>query len=85
MSAQLAGKQDKDNNYIEENMVDRNGENDFIPGLWRNQVGDHSALQDARIHGNNFASRTAVTIRDEFCDYFNAEGAIHWQYNRTTM
>lgn len=78
-------KQDKDNNYIQENMVDRNEENDFIPGLWRDEVEDNSAFKDARIHGNNFASRAAVTIRDEFCDYFNAEGAVPWQYNRTRM
>lgn len=74
-------KQDKDNNYIEENMVDRHGENGFIPGCWRAEVGDRSALQDAKIHGNIFSSRAAVTIRDEFCDYFNAEGAVPWQYN----
>ncbi|XP_044583990.1 protein ALP1-like [Cotesia glomerata] len=74
-------KRDEDNNYIQENMVDCHGENGFVPGLWRDEVGNHSALQDARIHGNNFSSRAAVTIRNEFCDYFNAEGAVPWQYD----
>lgn len=74
-------KRDEDNNYIQENMVDRHGENGFVPGLWRDEVGNHSALQDARIHGNNLSSRAAVTIRNEFCDYFNAEGDVPWQYD----
>ncbi|CAD6216119.1 GSCOCG00004335001-RA-CDS [Cotesia congregata] len=74
-------KQDEENNYIQENMVDRQGENGFIPGRWRDEVGEHSTLQDSRIYGNHYSSRTAVTIRDEFCDYFTAEGAVPWQYN----
>ncbi|XP_044741064.1 protein ALP1-like [Chrysoperla carnea] len=73
-------KSDNDNTYIPSEMVDNDGPNGFVPGLWRKN--SDSALEDNKAYGNNFSSRIATQIREEFCVYFNSEGAVHWQYNR---
>lgn len=72
-------KRDDQNNYIPPNMVDQYGSNGLIPGLWRQEM-ENSALQDINVRGNNNNSRSAVAIRDEFCEFFTGEGAVPWQY-----
>ncbi|XP_011883630.1 PREDICTED: uncharacterized protein LOC105570793, partial [Vollenhovia emeryi] len=62
--------------YIPPNMVDQDSCNGFIPGLWRQEI-NNSAFQDVRVHGNHNSSRAAIGIREEFCEFFNAEGAVH--------
>ena len=74
-------KNDDTGDYIAPNMVDRYGSNCFIPGLWRQEI-ENSALQDVSVRSNNNSSRSAVNIREEFCDFFTGEGAVAWQYNR---
>lgn len=74
-------KQDLDKNeYISADMIDCDEPNGFIPGNWRKM--DNSALRDLGNCGTNNSSRAAMNIRNEFCDYFNGEGAIPWQYLR---
>ncbi|XP_044593967.1 protein ALP1-like [Cotesia glomerata] len=66
-------KHEKNDTYI--------SDDDDINEL-RNEIND-SALEDARVYGNHHSSKVAVSIRDKFCDYFNTEGAVPWQYGRT--
>ncbi|XP_011870670.1 PREDICTED: uncharacterized protein LOC105563580 [Vollenhovia emeryi] len=76
-------KQDLDKNeYISADMIDCDGPNSFIPGNWRKEMDSSHALTDLGNCGSNNSSRAAINIRNEFCDYFNGEGAIPWQYLR---
>lgn len=68
------------NQYVPETMVDQDGPDDIIEGAWRKNVDGNSAFRDVTRCGTNSNSRKATIIRDEFCDYFNGEGAIHWQF-----
>lgn len=74
-------KRDDRNEYISPNMVDQYSPHGFIPGVWRKEM-ENSALQNIFAYGNNNNTRYAAAIREEFCDFFNGEGAIPWQYNR---
>ncbi|XP_057333828.1 putative nuclease HARBI1 [Microplitis mediator] len=75
-------KHDKDDVYNPPNLViDQERPDGIISRDLRHEVND-SVLEDTTAYGNNFSSRSAVTVRDEFCEYFNAEGAVPWQYNR---
>ncbi|XP_044584114.1 uncharacterized protein LOC123264735 [Cotesia glomerata] len=75
-------KHDKDDVYIPPNLViDQERPDGIISRDLRHEVND-SALKDTTAYGNNFSSRSAVAVQDEFCEYFNAEGAVPWQYNR---
>jgi len=76
-------KQDVDKNeYISADMIDCDEPNGFIPGNWRKEMDSNHALRDLGNCGTNNSSRAAMNIRNEFCDYFNGEGAIPWQYLR---
>lgn len=48
------------------------------PAIWRSQDEQLGQLQPYQ--GRN-SSVTAKEIRDNFCNYFNKAGAIHWQDN----
>lgn len=62
-------------------MVDRDGDNGLIEGSWRNDVDNNSAFREINRCGTNTSSRIAARVRDDFCEYFNSEGAISWQFN----
>lgn len=68
------------NEYVSESMVDRYTSDGFVPGDWRQATDDSSALQDTGNWGSNNHSRHALAIRDEFCRFFNGEGAVPWQF-----
>ncbi|XP_070515353.1 uncharacterized protein [Cardiocondyla obscurior] len=69
------------NEYIPSSLIDRkDSQGNLIPSSWKLDVTDNSALQDITQCGSNLGSRKAIIIRDEFCHYFNSEGAIPWQY-----
>lgn len=40
-----------------------------------------SALTYANLHSSHFSSKRAMDNRDEFCSYFNGEGAVDFQYD----
>jgi len=42
---------------------------------------DDCAFKDITNCGSNMSARKCVNIRDEFCRYFNNEGAVPWQYD----
>ena len=45
--------------------------------------GDNDGVTLARLphQGSNHSPSTERDIRDEFCDYFNTNGAVEWQWN----
>ncbi|XP_018314714.1 uncharacterized protein [Mycetomoellerius zeteki] len=54
----------------------------FNAGSWRNIMEDGCAFKDSGNCSSNMSARECVNIRNEFCCYFNNEGAVPWQYNR---
>lgn len=40
-----------------------------------------SCFRQINPNGGNNSSRIALAIRDEFCKFFNCEGAVPWQYD----
>ncbi|XP_018366720.1 PREDICTED: uncharacterized protein LOC108763518 [Trachymyrmex cornetzi] len=71
----------EDNQYVSPSMIDQDDPNGLIPGSWRKCI-ENSALRDITKCGTNTSSRQARQIREEFCQYFNNEGAIPWQFDQ---
>lgn len=69
-----------ENEYVTSTLIDQEDDNGFVPGSWRDRM-DNSALVNITQCGSNNSSRRAMQIREEFCKYFNSEGAIPWQFN----
>lgn len=67
--------------YVTPEMVDREDENGLIEGTWRNIENGRTAFQDIHRMGNNSSTRKAFEIREKFCDFFNNEGSLGWQYD----
>ena len=63
--------------YCPENLVDtEDAEGNFVSGTWRND-GDLAGL-------NAVGSRPPNSVKQIQCvfkEYFNNEGAVHWQYS----
>ncbi|KMQ86369.1 nuclease harbi1-like protein, partial [Lasius niger] len=70
----------EENQYVPPSMVDQDSPNGFIPGSWRKCI-ENSAFYDISKCGTNNSSRQAKEIREEFCRYFNSEGAVPWQFD----
>lgn len=68
------------NQYVDEILVDHDRFDEFVPGSWRQDIED-SALREITICGSNNSTRKAMKIRENFCNYFNTEGVIPWQFN----
>ncbi|XP_044590875.1 protein ALP1-like [Cotesia glomerata] len=62
--------------------LDHENAHDCLNEELQREVENNSAFRKVRFPGINNSSRSAITIRNEFCDFFNAEGAVPWQYNR---
>lgn len=63
--------------YVESHLVDRDSENRSIAYTWEDE--DTTAFSDITRAGTNTSTRTAMEVREEFCAYFNNEGAVSWQ------
>lgn len=73
------------NSYVLPGIVDHDHTDDptqFTPGSWRRIMEDGCAFQDVNNCSSNTSTRTAIEIRNEFCEYFSNEGAVPWQNNR---
>lgn len=70
----------EENKYISPTLIDQEDEDSFVPGSWRGCM-DNSVLVDITQCGSNNNSCQAMQIREEFCKYFNSEGAIPWQFH----
>ena len=70
-----------ENQYVTPTMVDQDdpdNPNKFLPGSWRQEINNSSMKNITRCSTNN-SSRQAANIREEFCRFFNNEGAVSWQ------
>ncbi|GFY46006.1 protein ALP1-like [Trichonephila inaurata madagascariensis] len=71
------------NTYIPEDSADRedilNGV--LIEGNWRQNTNQLISCQRISSRGSNYAK----DVRDRFCNFFNAEGAVPWQDNNYTL
>ena len=54
---------------------------DISPGSWRNEQSSFSWLSFDPVCSNNY-SGDAKSIREEYTDYFNNEGAVPWQWRQ---
>lgn len=73
------------NNYLPLDTVDRNNPDNpdsFNAGSWRRIMEDGCAFTEITNCDSNMSARTCVNIRNEFCRYFNNEGAVPWQYDQ---
>ncbi|XP_029679979.1 uncharacterized protein LOC115245692, partial [Formica exsecta] len=68
------------NQYVDETLVDQDRPDGFVPGSWREDI-ENSVLRDITTCGNNNSTRNAIKIRENFCNYFNTEGTVPWQFN----
>ncbi|XP_071638920.1 uncharacterized protein [Temnothorax longispinosus] len=68
------------NQYVDDTLVDQDRPDGFVAGSWREDI-EISALRDITTCGNNNSTRNAIEIRENFCNYFNTEGVIPWQFN----
>lgn len=69
----------KRNCYLTPNLVDRELNDNIIPGSWRKHNSIFTPIN--KIGTNRFKKNTKL-IRDTFKDYFNEEGAVSWQWER---
>jgi len=78
-------RQDIDKNiYVPPTLVDDScNPNSFKPGSWRTIMEDGCAFKDISNCGSNMTAKQRLEIRNEFCRYFNNEGAVPWQNNRS--
>jgi hypothetical protein len=71
----LRAKQSSRNLYTPPGSFDE----DERPGEWRNETRPNSVSNCAQQSGNR-NSTDARNVRDEFCDYFNTNGQVPWQW-----
>lgn len=62
--------------YIANNCIDREENGILIPGSWREE---NNGVRQMGQQAGNRVSRTPITIRDEFKNYFVNEGSVPWQ------
>ena len=67
--------------YIPSNLVDVEDKATGVmsPGLWRNDPSPSSWITYKPTRSNNY-SGDAKAIREEYLQYFNNEGVVHWQW-----
>lgn len=67
------------NSYMSPALIDSEKDGVMIPGTWRNYP---TQLGYIGRGGSNTYRRNPKEIRDEYCRYFNEEGAVSWQWDR---
>lgn len=75
-----ADLRNSDNAFVTPELVDQeDGNGDIVGGTWRQN--EPGALRNMPKVGSNNYGRYVNNIRNKFCEYFNTEGAVDWQYN----
>ena len=67
--------------YCPKTFLDHDGPTGFVEGEWRRDVNDFQGLKPIKKVGSNNYGKQAASVRNEFKDYFNKEGAVEWQWN----
>lgn len=73
------------NEYVPIDMVDSDDPRNpsgFKAGSWRCIMENGCAFKEITNCSSNMSARQCINIRNEFCRYFNNEGAVPWQYDR---
>lgn len=70
--------------YCPSNYVDQDGPTGISAGLWRREASELGGLQPINNMGSNNYSLDARHVRDAYKEYFNAEGAVGWQWDLVT-
>ncbi|XP_066587645.1 uncharacterized protein [Prorops nasuta] len=67
-------------NFLRTN--DDNDENDenTLHNTYTSEYFNNSAFRNVSSLGSNNSTRNAIIIREEFCKFFNSEGAVPWQF-----
>jgi len=69
------------NEYVTENMIDQEGPDGLIESSWRRNIDNNFVFQKIGKCSTNNTCRIVAKIRNNFCEYFNSEGVIPWQFN----
>lgn len=72
----------ENDDYVTEDLLERDGPEGVIDGSWKEMFEQGCAFRDITRFGANNSTQQAVKDRDEFCRYFNKEGAVTWQFSR---
>lgn len=79
------------NEYVPIDMVNSDNPRNpsgFEAGSWRCIMENGCALKEITSSSSscssNMSARQCINIRNEFCRYFNNEGAVPWQYDRSS-
>lgn len=66
--------------YTPPGFLDEETGSGIRPGAWRENH-TSGAFEDifSQNHGNS--TREAISVREQYCDYFNNRGAVPWQEN----
>ncbi|KAJ8675448.1 hypothetical protein QAD02_011234 [Eretmocerus hayati] len=71
-----------DEDYVPPGLVDREGENgEMIPGTWRQENRNQVTAFENMLETQQNPSRLALHTREMFCDLYNNEYALPWQYD----
>ncbi|KAJ8667230.1 hypothetical protein QAD02_008892 [Eretmocerus hayati] len=71
-----------DEDYVPPDLVDREGENgEMIPGTWRQENRNQVTAFENMLETQQNPSRLALHTREMFCDLYNNEYALPWQYD----
>lgn len=69
------------NSYIPGNLIDSEDEYyNVIPGTWRRQ--ERFSLPNITLSNHDrHPSRVVLAKTDDYCNYFNNEGTVFWQWH----
>ena len=70
--------------YCPINYIDQERQTGIVPEEWRNEETGILGLQSLGQVGSNNYSLDASLVRQGFKEYFNAEGAVNWQWELVT-
>ena len=77
----LRCKSEAHNIYIPQEMLDTEDPetHEIRPGQWRQRASEGWTKLSRQ--GSNHYSRKSKNIRNEFCTFFNSDGAVNWQWD----
>ncbi|XP_018372439.1 PREDICTED: uncharacterized protein LOC108767196 [Trachymyrmex cornetzi] len=76
-------KDSKNDFYVTSDLLDKETiDGVHIPGSWKTIIENGCAFTDVFNCGTHNSTRKAIRIRELFCQYFNNEGAVPWQWDQ---
>ncbi|KYN18151.1 hypothetical protein ALC57_09552 [Trachymyrmex cornetzi] len=76
-------KNSKNDFYVTSDLLDKEPTDGVhITGSWKTIIENGCAFTDVFNYGTHNSTRKAIRIRELFCQYFNNEGAVPWQWDQ---